>query len=247
MSARHEASAFGHSHVFLGPGHVRNERRTWSVIALCSVMMVAEVVGGLLFGSIALIADGLHMFTHAAALGLAAIAYSYARRHAEDARFSFGTGKLGDLAGFTSAVVLVMIALLIGYEAVLRFLAPVPIQYAEAIAIAALGLGVNVATTLMLAAAAPGHAHGHHHHGHHHHGHGHHGPGPHGHGHHEHDHHGHDHGPGHHGHAHSHDGARAYGDGRLVHHDHNFRAAFVHVMADAAVSVLVIAGLALGY
>src|SRR5215813_3480106 len=242
MSARHEASAFGHSHVFLGPGHVRNERRTWSVIALCSVMMVAEVVGGLLFGSIALIADGLHMFTHAAALGLAAIAYSYARRHAEDARFSFGTGKLGDLAGFTSAVVLVMIALLIGYEAVLRFLAPVPIQYAEAIAIAALGLGVNVASALMLGGGAHGHGHGHHHHGHHHHGHHHHG-----HGHHEHDHHGHDHGPGHHGHAHSHDGARAYGDGRLVHHDHNFRAAFVHVMADAAVSVLVIAGLALGY
>src|SRR5215472_4368242 len=158
MSARHEASAFGHSHVFLGPGHVRNERRTWSVIALCSVMMVAEVVGGLLFGSIALIADGLHMFTHAAALGLAAIAYSYARRHAEDARFSFGTGKLGDLAGFTSAVVLVMIALLIGYEAVMRLIEPVAVRFDEAIAIAVLGLGVNVVSAFMLGS---GHDHGH--------------------------------------------------------------------------------------
>src|SRR5215831_7049729 len=116
------AGDFGHSHVFLGAGHARNERRTWGVIALCSAMMAAEIVGGLIFGSIALVADGLHMFTHAAALALAALAYSYARRHADDARFSFGTGKLGDLAGFTSAVVLVMIALLIGYEAVMRFL-----------------------------------------------------------------------------------------------------------------------------
>ena len=106
-----------HSHVFLGAGHDRNERRTWMVIALCTVMMIAEIVGGLFFGSIALIADGLHMSTHASALLLAALAYSYARRHAEDERFSFGTGKLGDLAGFTSAVVLAMIAILIGYEA----------------------------------------------------------------------------------------------------------------------------------
>src|SRR5215472_11011432 len=166
MSARHEASAFGHSHVFLGPGHVRNERRTWSVIALCSVMMVAEVVGGLLFGSIALIADGLHMFTHAAALGLAAIAYSYARRHAEDARFSFGTGKLGDLAGFTSAIVLAMIALFIGYEAVLRFIWPVPISFDEAIPIACLGLAVNVASVLLLGGGGHQHAHDHRAHAH---------------------------------------------------------------------------------
>ena len=107
-----------HSHVFLGQGHEHNERRAWIVIGLCSVMMVAEIVGGLLFGSIALVADGLHMSTHASALLLAAFAYSYARRYAHDARFSFGTGKLGDLAGFTSAIVLAMIALLIGYEAV---------------------------------------------------------------------------------------------------------------------------------
>ena len=109
-----------HSHVFLGEGHERNERRTWTVIALCGFMMVVEIVGGLLFGSIALIADGLHMSTHASALLLAALAYSYARQHASDGRFTFGTGKLGDLAGFTSAIVLAMIALLIGYEAVTR-------------------------------------------------------------------------------------------------------------------------------
>jgi cation diffusion facilitator family transporter len=119
----------GHNHIFLGEGHEKNERRTWMVIALCSFMMVAEIVGGLLFGSIALVADGLHMSTHASALLLAALAYSYARRHANDARFTFGTGKLGDLAGFSSAIVLAMIALLIGYEALTRFIWPVSISY----------------------------------------------------------------------------------------------------------------------
>jgi cation diffusion facilitator family transporter len=108
------------NHIFLGEGHKQNERRTWMVIALCSFMMVAEIVGGLLFGSIALVADGLHMSTHASALLLAALAYSYARRYAEDARFSFGTGKLGDLAGFSSAIILALISLLIGYEAITR-------------------------------------------------------------------------------------------------------------------------------
>ena len=108
------ADANSHGHVFLGEGHEANERRTWMVIALCSFMMVAEIAGGLMFGSIGLVADGLHMSTHASALLLAALAYSYARRHADDARFSFGTGKLGDLAGFTSAIVLAMIAVLIG-------------------------------------------------------------------------------------------------------------------------------------
>src|ERR1700680_4714496 len=98
-----------HSHVFLGEGHETNERRTWLVIALCSLMMVVEIVGGWLFGSISLVADGLHMSTHASALLLAALAYSYARRHANDDRFSFGTGKLGDLAGFSSAIILAMI------------------------------------------------------------------------------------------------------------------------------------------
>jgi len=155
-----------HDHIFLGEGHEKNERRTWMVIALCSFMMVAEIVGGVLFGSIALVADGLHMSTHASALLLAALAYSYARRHADDARFTFGTGKLGDLAGFSSAIVLAMIALLIGYEALTRFIWPVSISFNEAIPIAVLGLIVNVASVLLLSGGGHHHDHGHSHAGH---------------------------------------------------------------------------------
>jgi cation diffusion facilitator family transporter len=123
-------------------------------------MMALEVIGGILFGSLALVADGLHMSTHASALLLAALAYRYARRHAGDRRFTFGTGKLGDLAGFTSAVILAMIALLIGYEAVERFLHPVSIHFREAIPIAALGLAVNLGSAWLLSRG------GDHHHGH---------------------------------------------------------------------------------
>jgi cation diffusion facilitator family transporter len=129
-------------------------------------MMIAEIVGGLLFGSIALVADGIHMSTHAGALLLAALAYSYARKHADDPRFAFGTGKLGDLAGFTSAIILAMIAALIGYEAVSRFFAPVPIHFAEAIPIACLGLAVNLASAWILSGGDHrhhGHSHGHSH------------------------------------------------------------------------------------
>src|SRR5271165_5363874 len=147
----------GHSHVFLGTGHEQNERRTWGVIVLCSIMMVVEIVGGTLFGSLALVADGLHMSTHAGAMLIAALAYTYARRHANDARFVFGTGKLGDLAGFTSAIVLAMIALLIGYEAFARFLSPVPIRFAEAIPIAVVGLLVNIASAWLLSGDHHGH------------------------------------------------------------------------------------------
>ncbi|MBU6448435.1 MAG: CDF family Co(II)/Ni(II) efflux transporter DmeF [Rhodospirillales bacterium] len=159
----------GHSHVFLGADHERSERRTWWVIWLCGAMMVTEIVGGWLFGSIALVADGLHMSTHAGAMLLAALAYRYARQHAKDPRFSFGTGKLGDLAGFTSAIILAMIALLIGFEAVSRLLSPVPIHFAEAIPIACLGLVVNIVSALLLSGGHDhGHSHGHgHHHGHH--------------------------------------------------------------------------------
>jgi cation diffusion facilitator family transporter len=206
-----------HNHVFLGEGHERNERRTWTVIVLCSVMMVAEIAGGLLFGSIALVADGLHMSTHASALLLAALAYRFARRHVNDDRFSFGTGKFGDLAGFTSAIVLAMIALLIGYEAVTRFIWPVAINFHEAIPIAVLGLAVNVASVLLLGGGdqARGHSHDHSHS-------------------HAHDHAGHDHGHYDRG-------------GAAAHRDNNFRAALVHVLADAAVSLLVIVGLSLGW
>ena len=150
-----------HSHVFLGKGHERNERRTWIVIGLCGAMMLLEIVGGLLFHSIALVADGLHMSTHAGALLLAALAYRFARKYAHDERFTFGTGKLGDLAGFTSAIVLAMIALLIGYEAISRLLAPVPIQFAEAIPIACLGLAVNIASVWLLGGGDHHHSHGH--------------------------------------------------------------------------------------
>jgi cation diffusion facilitator family transporter len=179
-------------------------------------MMVAEIAGGIVFGSIALVADGLHMSTHAAALLLAALAYSYARRHADDARFTFGTGKLGDLAGFTSAVVLAMVALLIGYEAVMRLIAPIAVQFDEAIAIAVLGLGVNVVSVFLLGGDAHDHGHGHHHRG-----------------------------DDHHAHDHAHDHDHIHHDAR-THRDHNLRGAFLHVMADAAVSLLVIGGLLLG-
>ena len=152
-----------HGHVFLGEGHEANERRTWGVIALCGCMMLLEIVGGIMFGSIALVADGMHMSTHAGALLLAALAYNYARKHAVDDRFTFGTGKLGDLAGFSSAIVLAMIALLIGYEAVNRFVSPVPIHFAEAIPIASLGLAVNVASVWLLSGGHHHHRHGHQH------------------------------------------------------------------------------------
>ncbi|HEV8014040.1 MAG TPA: CDF family Co(II)/Ni(II) efflux transporter DmeF [Stellaceae bacterium] len=162
------SSAF-HRHAFLGEGHAQSERKTWAVIALCGAMMVGEIVGGLVFGSIALVADGLHMSTHAGALLLAALAYTYARKHADNANFTFSTGKLGDLAGFTSAIILAMIALLIAFEAVSRLFAPVPIHFGEAIPIACLGLAVNVASAWLLSGGDHhhGHAHGHaHDHGH---------------------------------------------------------------------------------
>src|SRR5260370_332097 len=155
-----------HSHVFLGENHAGAERRTWAVIWLCGFMMFAEIIGGKLFGSLALIADGLHMSTHAGALLLAALAYTYARKYANDRNFTFGTGKFGDLAGYSSAIVLAMIALLIAYEAVSRLLNPVSISFNEAIPIAVLGLAVNVASAWLLAG---GHHHGHghgHSHGH---------------------------------------------------------------------------------
>src|ERR1700688_3043298 len=156
------AMSDGHSHVFLGTGHEQNERKTWAVIVLCSIMMIVEIVGGSLVGSLALVADGLHMSTHAGAMLIAALAYTYARKHATDSRFVFGTGKLGDLAGFTSAIVLAMIALLIGYEAVSRFLSPVPIHFGEAIPIAVVGLLVNIASAWLLSGGDHhGHSHGH--------------------------------------------------------------------------------------
>jgi cation diffusion facilitator family transporter len=214
MSASH-APSISHRHVFLGKEHQKSERKTWAVIWLCGAMMIAEIVGGLLFGSIALVADGLHMSTHAGALLLAAVAYRYARKHAQDPNFTFGTGKVGDLAGFTSAIILAMIALLIGYEAIGRIFAPVPIHFGQAIPIACLGLAVNVASVWLLGGGTRHHD-------------------------------GHDH---HHGRQeHADDEAphdeHEHGHG-LADRDNNMRAAVIHVIADAAVSVLVIFGLSL--
>jgi cation diffusion facilitator family transporter len=208
---------FRHDHVFLGEGHARNERKTWIVIALCSTMMAAEIGGGLLFGSMALVADGLHMSTHASALLIAALAYTYARIHARDERFAFGTGKLGDLAAFSSAIILAMIALLIGWESIGRLLHPLPIAFDEAIPVAALGLGVNLISAWLLRDQDSGQRQ-HLHHG-------------------DHQHH----------HDHAHLGAPpAKVDGQGHQRDLNLRAAYVHVLADAAVSVLAVIGLVAG-
>lgn len=175
------------------------------MVALTAVMMVVEIVGGSMFGSLALVAEGWHMGTHVAALAIAGLAYLFARRHADDARFSLGTGKFGELAAFASAIILGMIALGIGYESVLRLVHPVTIHFREAIPIAALGLCVNLASAWLLRET---HDHGH-------------------------DHGVHDDGAHDHS-AHEHAAHR---------HDANYRAAYVHVLADALTSVLTIAGL----
>ena len=238
-----------HSHVFLGTGHEANERKTWAVIILCGIMMLIEMIGGSVFGSLALVADGLHMSTHAGAMLIAALAYTYARRHATDHRFVFGTGKLGDLAGFTSAIVLAMISLLIGYEAIERFFDPVRIQFGEAIPIAVLGLAVNIVSAWLLSGSEQ-HTHGGHSHGGPSHG----GKSSVGHDHNEdhvHDHdHDHDHA---HDHAHDHDHApqrpavrhEPTAPAQATTRDNSIRSAYIHVLADAFVSVLAITGLAL--
>lgn len=244
-----------HDHVFLGTGHAKNERKTWAVIILCTVMMVVEIVGGSIFGSLALVADGWHMSTHAGAMLIAALAYTYARRHATDQRFVFGTGKLGDLAGFTSAIVLAIIAILIGYEAVLRLFTPVTIEFGEAIPIAIVGLIVNIVSAWLLSG---GEHHSHGHHEHHSHGDGH-GTEPHAHGTHEHHAHDHrDHHPNGERHSHGPDGQHHSRGPNDEHHSHghaspaqattrdnSIRSAYVHVLADAFISLLAIAGLIL--
>jgi cation diffusion facilitator family transporter len=218
----HSITEWTHGHAFLGAQHGEHERRTWSVVALTAAMMVAEIVGGTMFGSIALVADGWHMGTHVAALAIAGFAYLFARRHMHDARFTLGTGKFGELAAFSSAIILGMIGLGIAYESVIRLLYPVAIHYREAIPIAVLGLCVNLLSAWLL---RDSHDHGQ----------------------------GHSHGP---AWAHGHDdhdhGAHAHDDHDHDHHDHapanrpadsNYRAAYLHVLADALTSVLAIAGL----
>jgi cation diffusion facilitator family transporter len=190
MTDRHD-HAWTHNHVYLGAGHARAEARTRFVVYFTAAFMGVEIIAGLIFGSMALLADGVHMATHVGALGLAAWAYWMARRHATNRRFSFGSGKFGDLAGFTSALVLGIIAIAVAVESVTRIYSPVAIQYREAIIVAALGLLVNIVSALALRDDD---------------------------------------------HAHESDHDR----------DHNLSAAYVHVLADAATSVLALAALVAG-
>lgn len=147
-----------HDHVFLGAAHEENARRTLWVVALTVVMMVGEIAAGYITGSMALLADGFHMATHAGALGIAAAAYGYARRHATSQRYSFGTGKVGDLGGFASALILGLVALAIGVESVMRLLQPSAVQFGTATLIAVVGLLVNIISAVLL-----GHGHSHRH------------------------------------------------------------------------------------
>ncbi len=205
--------ALRHDHVFLGANHTANERRTWAVILLCTAMMIVEIVGGVVFHSMALLADGIHMATHAGAMLIAAAAYFYSRRFSNDPRFSFGTGKIGDLAAFASGVILASTAVLVGVESIERLLNPQTIAFDQAIPVAVLGLAVNLASAWLLRD--------------------------------DHQHHGHDHAHAHGDHAdhhHDHDDH----DDHQHHHDHNLRAAYMHVIADAAVSILAIVGLLAG-
>jgi cation diffusion facilitator family transporter len=173
MTVASQATRFAHDHIFLGASHDANARRTLWVVALTATMMVGEIITGYLTGSMALLADGFHMATHAGALSVAAIAYSYAKRHASDRRFSFGTGKVGDLAGFASALVLAVIAIGIGVESVVRLFQPITVAFTEAAIVAVIGLAVNVVSAFLLAGDhSHGHGHGHSHgHGHHDHAH----------------------------------------------------------------------------
>jgi cation diffusion facilitator family transporter len=199
----HTVDRWTHEHVFLGARHDTNEVRTWWVVGLTAVMMVGEIIGGTIYGSMALVADGWHMSTHAGALAIAALAYRYARRFARDSRFVFGTGKVGELAGYSSALILGVIALMIAYESVMRLLNPVGIRFDQAIVIACIGLAVNLVSAWLL-------------------------------------HEGHD---DHHDHHDEEDAEEGTGH---QHHDHNLRAAYLHVIADAMTSVLAIVALLAG-
>ncbi|MPW07997.1 CDF family Co(II)/Ni(II) efflux transporter DmeF [Paraburkholderia sp. CNPSo 3155] len=160
-----------HEHSFLGSSHDENARRTHSVVALTVVMMIGEIAAGYMTGSMALLADGFHMATHAGALGIAALAYAFARRNSANRAFSFGTGKVGELAGFASALILALVSLGIGIESAVRLVHPTGVAFGQAAVIAAIGLVVNIVSALLLSG---GHAHhGPHDHDHHHHHHGH--------------------------------------------------------------------------
>jgi cation diffusion facilitator family transporter len=225
--ARHDLSEFRHAHAF-DEGNVAGERRLWVVVAITGVTMVAEIVGGWITGSMALTADGWHMGTHVAALGLAAVSYRLAREWSSDSRFAFGTWKIEVLGAFSSALLLGVVALAMVVESVRRLLSPEPIDYAPALVVAIVGLVVNLASALLLGGHDHGHGHDH-------------DPGD-----------DHDHGPAHdHGHAHDHGKDQrqkpAHGDDLGHRHgDLNLRSAYLHVVADAFTSVLAIVALAAG-
>jgi cation diffusion facilitator family transporter len=194
-AAPHDHGVWTRDHVFLGEGHSSAEARAkWAAI-VTALFMVVEIICGFAYHSMALLADGVHMATHVGALGLAAGAYWLARRHAANTRFTFGSGKFGDLAAFSSAIILGITALAVAIESIQRILTPGTVQYGDALLIAVIGLVVNLVSAFILKD--------------------------------NHSHHGHDH-------AHGHD-------------DNNMRAAYVHVLADAATSVLAILALACGY
>jgi len=197
----HDHGLWTHDHRFLGHGHEQSERRATLAAGITTVFMVVEIAAGFAFGSMALIADGVHMATHVGALGLAAGAYWLARRHASDSRFTFGSGKFGDLAAFASAIVLGMVAIGVAIESFQRLLSPVAVDYRNAALIAGIGLAVNLVCAWILGG-------------------------------------GHDH-----GHAHDHDDDHDHAHGGA---DHNMRAAYVHVLADAATSLLALGALTIG-
>jgi cation diffusion facilitator family transporter len=189
----HAHGSWTRDHVFLGQGHGSAERKARLAAIVTAVFMVVEIVCGLIYHSMALLADGVHMATHVGALGLAAGAYWLARRHVANARFTFGSGKFGDLAAFASAIVLGITALVVAVESVQRLITPASVAYGDALLIAAIGLGVNLVSAMILKDS--------------------------------------------HDHSHDHDHT----------HDNNMRAAYVHVLADAATSLLAIVALAGGY
>ncbi|AMG72440.1 CDF family Co(II)/Ni(II) efflux transporter DmeF [Sphingopyxis granuli] len=164
MTASTNAEYPAHDHVFLGAAHDRNAQRTLWVVGLTAVMMIAEIIAGYVTGSMALLADGFHMATHAGALGLAAAAYSYAKKHRNNPKFSFGTGKVGDLTGFASALILGIFALGIASESVTRLIDPVRVDFGNAALVAVLGLLVNIVSALLLMGGSDHHHHHHHHH-----------------------------------------------------------------------------------
>ena len=228
--ASHDLSAWQHTHAF-DPGNRSGESRTWIVVAITAVTMVAEIVAGWITGSMALLADGWHMATHVVALSIAGMAYALARRWSRDERFAFGTWKIEVLGAFTSALLLGVVAIAMVWESIHRLLTPESISFVPALVVAAIGLAVNLVSALVLEGP---HQHGpHHEHHEHHEGH-------------EHKEHHEDH-EDHEGHDHAHDHAHDHShEPEAKHHDLNLRSAYVHVLADAFTSVLAIAALAAG-